>query len=242
MRFGSSNYAFKKILNSDVNVGNYEACTYKGVSSKVIYFLLMTLIGAGVGIALLLNLPDIAIVTLACGGFLTLISSIIALLSVRLSKVFGTIYCIAEGFTIGVLSFVVAQFVEGAVSVALLSTIAVFGVVTLLFTTNIVKVNGKFMRFLTIFVISYLLFALALSLMSIFGVQMNLGLNLLISAVSIFVCSLYLFFDLENIRQVGEGQYPKEYEWYAAFGLSFTLLWLYVEILRLAIVIFGRDN
>ncbi|MBQ6816913.1 MAG: Bax inhibitor-1/YccA family protein, partial [Bacilli bacterium] len=35
---------------------------------------------------------------------------------------------------------------------------------------------------------------------------------------------------------------PKEYEWTASFGLAFTLIWLYVEILRLIILIVGRDN
>ena len=78
--------------------------------------------------------------------------------------------------------------------------------------------------------------------MQMFGYEMNLGLNLLVSAISIFIASLYLFFDLENIRQVVQGQYPKQYEWYAAFGLSFTLIWLYVEILRIAIVILSKAN
>ena len=79
-------------------------------------------------------------------------------------------------------------------------------------------------------------------IMQMFGYEMNLGLNLLVSAISIFIASLYLFFDLENIRQVVQGQYPKQYEWYAAFGLSFTLIWLYVEILRIAIVILSKAN
>ena len=92
------------------------------------------------------------------------------------------------------------------------------------------------------FVISYIFFALVLMIMQMFGYEMNLGLNLLVSAISIFIASLYLFFDLENIRQVVQGQYPKQYEWYAAFGLSFTLIWLYVEILRIAIVILSKAN
>ena len=39
--------------------------------------------------------------------------------------------------------------------------------------------------------------------------------------------------DLDTVRMVVEGRYPKEYEWYASFGLAFTLVWLYIEILRI---------
>ncbi|MDY4145174.1 MAG: Bax inhibitor-1/YccA family protein [Bacilli bacterium] len=242
MRFGSSNYVFKKILNDDQISENYESCTYKGISLKVIYFLLMTVLGAGLGIFLALTYPSMFVILAVSSGMVTLISSIVALLSIRLSKVFGTIYCLFEGLTLGVLSYIVTQLVSGAVGVALLSTIAVFGVCAFLFVSNVVKVNSKFLRFLTMFVISYIFFALVLMVMQMFGYEMNLGLNLLVSAISIFIASLYLFFDLENIRQVVQGQYPKQYEWYAAFGLSFTLIWLYVEILRIAIVILSKAN
>lgn len=242
MRFESSNYVFKKILN-DNTIDNYNACTYKGVSLKVIYFLIMTLVGAGLGIVLALYKTEYFIALAVSSGLVTLISSLVAMSSVRLSKVFGTIYCLFEGLTVGVLSYACMQIVEGAVGVALLSTLAVFAVVSLLFVSNIVKVNNKFLRFLSIFAISYIAFAIILSIASFF-IEMNFGLYLLVSAISIFLASLYLFFDLENIRQMVEGSYPKEYEWFAAFGLSFTLIWLYVEILRLVITIFinASDN
>ena len=57
-----------------------------------------------------------------------------------------------------------------------------------------------------------------------------------------FIATLYLFFDLEQIRQTVEGNYPKEYEWMASFGISFTLIWLYVEILRLVVIVFARHD
>ena len=40
-------------------------------------------------------------------------------------------------------------------------------------------------------------------------------------------------FDLENIRQIVEGEQPKMLEWFAAFGLAFTVIWLYMEVLPL---------
>ena len=67
MRFGSSNYVFKKILNDDQISENYESCTYKGISLKVIYFLLMTVLGAGLGIFLALTYPSMFVILAVSG-------------------------------------------------------------------------------------------------------------------------------------------------------------------------------
>ena len=176
-------------------------------------------------------------------SFSTFILSIISMLSIRACKITGSLYCIAEGLLLGIVSYAVSIFLEGAVSIALLATILVFAVVTLLFVSNIVKVNNKFMKFLTIFAISFILFMIIYSIYcAITGAWGGFGMSLLISLLSIFLATLYLFFDLEKIRQIVEGGYDKSLEWNAAFGLSFTLIWLYVEILRLVIIIADRRS
>lgn len=237
MRFGNSNIAFRRILNQGSQVdANYEACTYKGIALKTAIFLLTALIGAGIGIGLLVYKPEIAMAILAVSGIFTIIFSLVAMISFKSSKVFGILYCITEGILLGCVSFICSSLLEGAVSIALLSTIAVFGVVTFLFVGNVVKVNNKFIKFLMIFAISFIIVTLFTSIISIW-VPISFGFSLAISAVSVFLATLYLFFDLENIRTMVEGGYPKEMEWNAAFGLSFTLIWLYVEILELVVKI-----
>lgn len=239
MRFRSSNLVFKKLFGIDKDL-SYEVCTYKGIAGKTMFFLLMTVLGAGLGIALLQFAPEALIVLLALSGILTLIFSIVAICFPKQSKVFGSLYCITEGMVVGLLSLLCMALVGGAVSIALLSTVAVFAVVSLLYAGNIVKVNGKFMRFLSIFAISFIIGMLIVLVFSMFT-EINYGLTILINAITIFLATLYLFFDLENIRQVVEGEYPKQYEWYAAFGLAFTLIWLYVEILKLVIRLADRN-
>lgn len=239
MRFRSSNLVFKKLFGVDRDL-SYETCTYKGIAGKTIFFLLMTVLGAALGIGLLQFAPNALVVLLALSGILTLVFSIVAMCFPRQSKVFGSLYCIFEGMLVGLVSMLCMSLIGGAVSIALLSTIAVFAVVTLLYTGNVVKVNGKFMRFLTIFAISFIVGCLVMAIFSLFT-EINFGLTLLLNAITIFLASLYLFFDLENIREVVEGEYPKMYEWFAAFGLAFTLIWLYVEILQLVIRIADRN-
>jgi len=64
---------------------------------------------------------------------------------------------------------------------------------------------------------------------------------LLISGLSVFLATLYLFFDIEQIRQIVEGRAPKDLEWYVAFGFIFTVIWLYTQLLRIAFIIMDRS-
>ena len=71
---------------------------------------------------------------------------------------------------------------------------------------------------------------------------MNWGLTLGVSAVTVLLAALYLLMDLDTIRRIVEGGMPKEMEWYASFGLAFTLVWLYVEILRIVAIVFSNKD
>ena len=240
-RFGSSNVAFKKVLNADYAFEG-ERASYLGVGKKLVYFLLMTVLGAFGGIFLAFSNPTVFGVLLAISGIATFILSLMSMMSNRMCKVTGPLYCLMEGAFIGVLSFAVSTVLDGVVTMALLSTIAVFGVVAVLYLTRLVKVGSGFTRFLLIFSIGFIISQLLFMLVSAFtGIGYSIGLVSIVSLVSVFLATLYLFFDMENIRQIVEGGYPKETEWTASFGLAFTLIWLYVEILRL-ILIFASDR
>ena len=237
-----NNMVFRR-MHSNAATGTYDVATYKGIALKTIFFLALTVLGAVGGILLAITNPTIYYALLAVGGIATFIFAIISMLSVRACKVTGTLYCLFEGLSIGLVSLLCATILEGSVTIAILSTITVFAVVTLLFVSNIVKVNSGFVKFLMIFAISYMVTVLLFSILSFTKTfELNFGITLLLSAVSTFIATLYLFFDLEQIRQTVEGNYPKEYEWMASFGISFTLIWLYVEILRLVVIVFARHD
>jgi uncharacterized YccA/Bax inhibitor family protein len=104
-------------------------------------------------------------------------------------------------------------------------------------------VKSGFIKFLVIFAIGLFLTQIILYLIMTFtGQAYNFGLCLGISVLTVFLATLYLFFDLEHIRQVVEGGYPKDLEWYASFGLVFTLVWLYIEILRIVTILFANRD
>ena len=181
-------------------------------------------------------------VVLAISGIGTFILSLLSMISNKVCKVTGPLYCLFEGCFIGLVSYALSFALEGAVTMAILSTIAVFAVVAVLYLTNLVKVGNGFMRFLLIFSVGFILSQLLFLLISMFtGIEYSFGITALISLASVFIATLYLFFDMENIRRIVEGGYPKEYEWTASFGLAFTLIWLYVELLRIIAIFANRD-
>lgn len=242
MRIGSSNPAFKKILNGQYE-GDYVAATYKGIAKKTFYFIAMTVLGALGGLALIFALPEIGIIALIASALSTFIFALIALLIPRATKVFGTLYCLCEGMMVGVVSMALNTVLDGAVGAALVSTIVVLIVVATLYLTNLVKVNGKFIKFLLTFAISAMLSIFIIYMFSYFGgFQMSIGVYGLVCGITCLIATLYLLFDLEQIKRVVEGGYPAQSEWMASFGLVYTLIWLYVEILRLIVVFGGNRN
>lgn len=236
MRFGSNNPVFNKIKKEEVlQSSTYDVATYGGIARKTLFFLGMVAIGALVSILLFkAGNTDLLMPIIVVSAIGTFFFSLIALLIPSASKIFGTLYCLSQGVLVGLVSFFLAETTNGIVPAALVSVFAIFFVVATLYLTGVIKVTNGFMKFLSIFAIGFIVSMIILYIvMAVSNFQVNWGLMVLISAVSVFLATLYLFFDLENIRRIVEGESPKQLEWYAAFGLAYTLIWLYVELLRL---------
>ena len=236
----NNNPVFKKIRNADYAYSDSVA-TYKGVMLKTFIYLGMTVIGAISGLLLLGYNQTIFSIGLSLSGILTFVFGHIGMSSPKNSKVFGLLYCFVEGALIGFISMLFESLVSGVILATLVATFSVVLVVCTLYLSGIVKVNNKFAKFTLAFAISVIVSQLILFVFSLFmNVQFNFGLNLLASVIMIFLACLYLLMDLQQIVNIVESGMPKEYEWFASFGLVFTILWLYVEILPLILELF--DN
>lgn len=245
--FRSNNPVYKRALSQaegaiDIS---YEASTYAGVARKVLFYIALVVIGAVGGIALMASNPDpdlvvnLLILSLATTGIFAFIGFLIP----SAAKFFGSIYCLGEGLLVGVVSRVFDTAAPGVVLAALLSTVVVVAMVATLYLTGLVKVTNTFLRFLLIFAISILLSMFLLWIISIFvEIKFNFAISALVSAIMIFLCILYLFYDLDMIRRIVEGGAPKKLEWYVAFGLVFTLIWLYMELLPVLVRLMARRD
>lgn len=239
----SNNPVFRKAMRTENFETDYAVATYKGVTVKTVIYLVCTLIGA-VGGVLLAGINETLFVTmLSVSGIFTFIFALTAMISPKLSKVCGIMYCLAEGMLVGVISTIYESVAGGVILATLISTFTVLLVISTLFMSGIIKVNSKFMKFLLTIVISVILSQLILFVFSLVsGVQFGFGLNFGVSLVMIFVASLYLLMDMQQVVNIVEGGFPKQYEWYVAFGLVFTLIWIYLELLPLVFRLIGRDS
>jgi uncharacterized YccA/Bax inhibitor family protein len=154
------------------------------------------------------------------------------------SPITAPLYAICEGLAIGGVSALAEMRYPGVVVQAVGLTLAVaFGMLGL-YATGIVKVTDRFRRMLFAATAGILLFYLVTWVVSMFGVDTSLiyghsGLSIGISLVIVAIAAFNLVLDFDIIAQQTAVGAPRFMEWYGAFALMVTLVWLYLEILRL---------
>jgi uncharacterized YccA/Bax inhibitor family protein len=163
----------------------------------------------------------------------------------RLAPFTGVIYSLTQGAFIGALSKQYATFYDGIVFLALTATIAVFLAMLFLYATGIIKVTQKLRSVIIIATVGIGLFYLISLLLSIFGASVPLitGVGtpaLVFSIIVVIVASLNLLLDFAVIEYGITMGAPKAFSWFAAFGLMVTIIWLYIEILRLLAILAAR--
>jgi len=152
------------------------------------------------------------------------------------------IYAVLEGLFLGAISAVFSQAfattAPGIVMNATLLTILTAVVMLIIYRTNLIKVDGKFAKIMTIAIGAIALYYIVSMVLSLFGVNLTMlhnsgPLSIGISLVIIGVAAFSLLMDYEFIVRASESGAPKYMEWYGAFGLMVTLVWLYLEILKI---------
>lgn len=156
----------------------------------------------------------------------------------RTARFTAPLYAIAEGVFLGAISKAYELQWGGIVIQAVLATLAVFVVCLALYVSGAVKVTNKFIFVVMAATIGIFVMYFATFLLSIFGVDLTFWnepspLGIGISVVICFVAALNLFVDFEMIRRMVVAGAPKGMEWVGAFGITVTIVWLYLELLRL---------
>jgi uncharacterized YccA/Bax inhibitor family protein len=156
----------------------------------------------------------------------------------KLSPILAPLYALAEGVFLGAISKAFESQWDGIVFQAVLATIGVFFATLALYVFGVVKVTKRFQAVVIGATLGIFVMYLLGLVLSLFGVDMVFWndptpLGIIISVVICVVAALNLFLDYEFIRQASVAGAPKYMEWYGAFGIMVTLVWLYLEILRL---------
>ncbi len=214
-----------------------ETMTLGGVVAKSLFLLLLLLFAAGFGWATVNNgtLPSTGLIfgTLI-GAFIVAIATV---MRPHWAPITAPLYAVLEGCVLGAISAVYDARYAGLPLQALGLTTMVFLAMLFVYQTGMIKVTPGFRQGVVIATGAIMLFYIASIVMSFFGMQMPLlhdsgPIGIGISLVIIGVAAMNLMLDFDLIGR-GVGRAPKVMEWYGGFTLMVTLVWLYLEMLRL---------
>jgi len=162
------------------------------------------------------------------------------------ARITGPLYALSYGTVVGAISHVYNSSSSGIVTQALFATMSIFTVMLFLYATRIIKVTNRFVLIVVGATMGIALMYLAAFVVSLFGGTVGFlydgsPLAIGISAVIIIVGALNLAIDFAFIEKAALHQVPKSLEWYAAFGIIMTLVWIYLEVLRLFAMLNRRN-
>ena len=218
-------------------VGQAETMSVGGTLAKVGLSLLALIIAAAWGWSLL---PQFGVTipwwTLWAGAIAAVIVGFVAVFKANWFTVL--LYSVLEGAYIGIISRLFETAYDGIVTQAILVTLGVTVAAYFLYATGIVKVTKKFYSVVLIATVGIFFYLIAEFIISLFSpgflnfVTSGVG-GIIIASIIVLIAALNLFLDFNTINQGVENKLSKKAEWYAAFGLMVTLIWLYISILRL---------
>lgn len=171
----------------------------------------------------------------AIGGF---ILALVTVFNKPAARITAPLYAICEGLLLGGISAVYEMSYPGLVIQAVGLTMATLFCMLAVYKSGVIKVDQKFILGLTVATGAVCLFYFVSFILSFFHIgmpllygsgMMSIGFSLIVVAIA----ALNLVLDFYVIEQGAEQGMPKYMEWYGAFALMVTLIWLYLEILRL---------
>ncbi|KDP91714.1 MULTISPECIES: Bax inhibitor-1/YccA family protein [Clavibacter] len=163
-------------------------------------------------------------------------------------------YAAFEGLFVGGISRMFESIAPGVATQALLGTAAVFTTVLLLFRSGKVRASAKATKIFLFAMVGYALFSLVNVGLMIFGVTTdpwglrgtsipgtNIPFGVVLGLFAVVLASYSLVMDFDFIQRGVRAGAPRKYGWTAAFGLVVTIVWLYVELLRLFAILRGNN-
>ncbi|WP_297518446.1 Bax inhibitor-1/YccA family protein [uncultured Clostridium sp.] len=177
-------------------------------------------------------------------GLASFIVAIITVFVPKIAKFTAIIYAALQGFLLGAVTNVFNVRYQGIATQAILMTIVV-AMITLLVYRSVPTLAQKVRKTVYIGLISMLVISLLSIVFSFIGISLpfygNGPIGIIFSLVAIVLAAMSLMTDFDNITQAANYGAPKYMEWYCAFGLTVTLIWLYTQILSLLSKLSSRD-
>ncbi len=237
----------KIIRNYTYQTTDTGVMTIQGTINKVILLFLLTLGGAFFTWNKFLTAGPAAVQGwIAIGGIGGFVIAMITVFNKKRAGILAPIYAVFEGLFLGAISAFFAAAYEGIVMRAVMLTLAVLFSMLFMYKSGVIKVTQKFRAGVVAATVGIAVAYFFSFILRLFGMNMSFmygggTMGIIISLVIVGVAALNLVLDFDFIDRGSQAGLPKYFEWYGAFGLMVTLIWLYLEILRLLAMLSGRD-
>ena len=218
--------------------------TYEDTIVKTIISFGILVVGAAIG----WFFPVLAIPAAIIGLVLALVNTF----KRKPSPALVLLYAGVEGVFVGGISAFYAQLWNGIIPIAVLGTLGVVGVTLALFASGKVRASARATKVFLVLLVGYLVFSVinvvlmltgvvdsygGLRDVTIFGIPLGIPLGILV----VLMAAYSLVIDFDQVKRGVESGQPRIYGWTAAFGIMVTVVWLYLEILRLATYFLPRN-
>jgi len=240
---------FDKSLELDASLQG--SMTVRGAMNKFGFMMIMLIAGAAYNWHLYEEMKQDTMQTLMyVGVFGGLITAIAISFKPNWAPFLAPIYALLEGLFIGGISVIMnAAFAKSYPGLVIQAVGLTFGVAIsmfILYNFRIIKATERFKSVIFTATLGVGIFYLLTMVLRLFGVNVSFmyDSSLLSIGISLFVvaiAALNLILDFDMIEQGAERGAPKFMEWYGAFGLMVTIIWLYIEMLRLLSKLSSRD-
>lgn len=212
--------------------------TVTGAVWKTTFLLMLAVVTASATWFVYASGQNLAIPAAVGGGFLGFILAIVISFKPTWAAVLAPVYALVEGVFLGGITALMNQRYPGIALAAAGGTLATLAALLFAYQSGLIRATDNFKRGVIAATMGIAIFYLVAMVLQLFHVKIpgvfDSGLfGIGFSIFVVIVAALNLVLDFDRIEQGARGGAPKYMEWYAAFGLMVTLVWLYIEILRL---------
>ena len=222
------------IFSANVREEGASAMTIQGTVNKTVFLLVLAVLTA----SFVWGNPQGAlpfILPAAIGGFIV---ALITIFKKEKAGITAPIYALLEGVVIGGISAIFEQRYPGIVLQAVALTFGTLFCLLMAYKSRLIKVTENFKLGVVSATGAIALIYVVSIILSLFGIKVGFiyqggVVGVLFSLFVVTIAALNLVLDFDFIEKGAEKGAPKYMEWYGAFGLIVTLIWLYLEMLRL---------
>ena len=202
--------------------------------------LALGLVAGEAGLQAGLALAGVATLVGVIGG---LVASLVNIFKKQPSAIAVLVYAVFEGLFLGGISGTMEYIYPGIALQAVIGTLAVAGTVLVLFRLGILRTSPALTKIFMVAMVAYLLFGIVnIGYLLISGQSLRDGvIGLIIGGLAVVMASYSLVMDFEDVQRSAEAGMPRKYAWRLGFGIAVTMVWLYVEVLRILMILRGSD-